>query len=65
MSTEVKFRSQARLKANWIVSFRFKEFIKEQLIEIPYAAAPPPPPPAPSPASMGLTGPAAVLAGLI
>jgi hypothetical protein len=41
---------------------RVKEFIKEQVIDIPFARTPAP---IPSPAVMGLTGPAAALAGLI
>ncbi|BBN03404.1 AP-2 complex subunit alpha [Marchantia polymorpha subsp. ruderalis] len=68
VETDPADRTQVRITVatpDPTTSFEFKEFIKEQLIEIPYAAAPPPPPPAPSPASMGLTGPAAVLAGLI
>jgi hypothetical protein len=39
-----------------------KEFIKEQVIDIPVA---PVPAPAPSPATWGLSGPAAALVGLI
>ncbi len=42
--------------------FRLKEFIKEQVIDIPVV---PVPAPAPSPAAWGLTGPAAALVGLI
>jgi AP-2 complex subunit alpha len=47
-------------------TYEIKEYIKEQLIDIPSPSAPAPAPaPAPLPPSHGLTGPAAVLAGLI
>jgi hypothetical protein len=47
---------------------RIKEYIKEQLIDVPSqsaAAAPPAPAPAPLPPSHGLTGSAALLAELM
>jgi len=44
---------------------RLKEYIKEQLIDVRSLAPVPPVGSAPIPAVSGLTGPAAVLAGLI
>jgi AP-2 complex subunit alpha len=65
VETDPSDRTQMRLTVasqDPNVTYEVKEFIKEQVIDIPFARTPAP---IPSPAVMGLTGPAAALAGLI
>ncbi|CAM6024960.1 unnamed protein product [Sphagnum balticum] len=65
VETDPSDRTQMRLTVasqDPNVTYEVKEFIKEQVIDIPFARTPAP---TPSPAVMGLTGPAAALAGLI
>jgi AP-2 complex subunit alpha len=65
VETDPSDRTQMRLTVasqDPNATYELKEFIKEQVIDIPVA---PVPAPAPSPAAWGLTGPAAALVGLI
>jgi len=74
VETDPSDRTQLRMtvaSSDPITTFEFKEFIKEQLVNIPtapatrVAPAASPPPPAAVHASPGMTDPADVLAGLI
>jgi AP-2 complex subunit alpha len=67
VETDPSDRTQMRLTVasqDPNATYELKEFIKEQVIDIPVAPVPAPAP-APSPAAWGLTGPAAALVGLI
>ncbi|KAH9571656.1 hypothetical protein CY35_02G105700 [Sphagnum magellanicum] len=67
VETDPSDRTQMRLTVasqDPNATYELKEFIKEQVIDIPLAPVPAPAP-APSPAAWGLTGPAAALVGLI